>query len=77
MSESNSIFIKGARVNNLKNIDVEIPRNKLTVITGMSGSGKSSFGVRYDFRWGTKAVCGDILGLRPEFLREYGETRCG
>ena len=42
MSESNSIFIKGARVNNLKNIDVEIPRNKLTVITGMSGSGKSS-----------------------------------
>ena len=42
MSESNSIFIKGARVNNLKNIDVEIPRDKLVVITGLSGSGKSS-----------------------------------
>ena len=42
MSEKNSIFIKGARVNNLKNIDVEIPRNKLVVITGLSGSGKSS-----------------------------------
>ena len=38
----NSIFIKGARENNLKNIDVEIPRNKLVVFTGLSGSGKSS-----------------------------------
>lgn len=37
MSESNSIFIKGARVNNLKNIDVEIPRDKLVVITGAVG----------------------------------------
>ena len=42
MSETKSILIKGARVNNLKNIDVEIPRNKLVVITGLSGSGKSS-----------------------------------
>ena len=47
MSESNSIFIKGARVNNLKNIDVEIPRDKLVVITGLSGSGKSSFCLLY------------------------------
>ena len=37
-----SIYIKGARENNLKNIDVEIPRDKLVVITGLSGSGKSS-----------------------------------
>ena len=37
-----SIFVKGARENNLKNIDVEIPRDKLVVITGLSGSGKSS-----------------------------------
>lgn len=36
------IFIKGARVHNLKNVDVQIPRNKLTVVTGVSGSGKSS-----------------------------------
>ena len=36
------IFIKGARENNLKNIDVEIPRDKLVVLTGLSGSGKSS-----------------------------------
>ena len=37
-----SIQIKGARVNNLKNISLEIPRGKLVVITGLSGSGKSS-----------------------------------
>ena len=36
------IFVKGARENNLKNIDVEIPRDALTVFTGLSGSGKSS-----------------------------------
>ena len=37
-----SIIIKGARVNNLKNIDIEIPRDSLVVLTGLSGSGKSS-----------------------------------
>ena len=42
MSENKHISIKGARVNNLKNIDVDIPRNKLVEITGLSGSGKSS-----------------------------------
>ena len=42
MSERNYISIKGAKVNNIKNIDVNIPRNKLVVITGLSGSGKSS-----------------------------------
>ena len=39
---SNNILVKGARVHNLKNIDVNIPRNKFVVITGISGSGKSS-----------------------------------
>ena len=38
----NSIVIKGAREHNLKNVDLEIPRDKLVVITGLSGSGKSS-----------------------------------
>lgn len=42
MTEENKIMIWGARTHNLKNIDVEIPRNKMTVITGLSGSGKSS-----------------------------------
>ena len=37
-----SIYIKGARTHNLKNINIEIPRNKIIVIKGLSGSGKSS-----------------------------------
>jgi excinuclease ABC subunit A len=41
-SEEEQVVVTGARVHNLRNIDVEIPRNKLTVITGLSGSGKSS-----------------------------------
>ena len=40
--KDNDILITGARVHNLKNIDVQIPRDKLVVITGLSGSGKSS-----------------------------------
>nr|ALS88888.1 MRP_assoc_pro: multi drug resistance-associated protein [uncultured bacterium] len=39
---SENIVVKGAREHNLKNIDVELPRNKLVVVTGLSGSGKSS-----------------------------------
>ena len=42
MLENNYINIEGARVHNLRNIDLKIPRNKLVVITGLSGSGKSS-----------------------------------
>ena len=41
-NQHDSIIITGARVNNLKNIDLEIPRDSLVVITGLSGSGKSS-----------------------------------
>ena len=39
---NDKIIIKGAKVNNLKNVDLEIPRDKLVVFTGLSGSGKSS-----------------------------------
>ena len=42
MKHEHSIRIKGARVHNLKNIDVEIPHDTLTVVTGLSGSGKST-----------------------------------
>jgi excinuclease ABC subunit A len=40
--EGEKIVIKGARTHNLKNIDLEIPRNKMVIFTGLSGSGKSS-----------------------------------
>ena len=42
MAEQNNIEVRGAREHNLKSVDVDIPRNKLVVITGLSGSGKSS-----------------------------------
>ncbi|MCK5464923.1 MAG: hypothetical protein KAI95_17980, partial [Bacteroidales bacterium] len=42
LEDDQFIRVLGARVHNLKNIDVKIPRNRLTVITGLSGSGKSS-----------------------------------
>ena len=42
MDAGENIVIRGAKVNNLKNISITIPRNKFTVITGVSGSGKSS-----------------------------------
>ena len=42
IDNENKIEVYGARVHNLKNIDVEIPRNSFTIITGLSGSGKSS-----------------------------------
>ena len=44
MSPENKITVRGAKMHNLKNINVEIPRNKMTVITGLSGSGKPSGG---------------------------------
>ena len=50
-----NIIIKGAKLHNLKNIDVVIPRNKLVVITGLSGSGKSS--LAFDTRITSYNVC--------------------
>ena len=60
--EGGRISVLGARVHNLKNIDVDIPRNKLSVITGMSGSGKSS--LAFDTICGRATpLCGDVLRL--------------
>ena len=53
MSNDSKINIYGARVHNLKNIDVEIPRHSLTVLTGLSGSGKSSLAFDTIFTRGT------------------------
>ena len=43
--QKNQLIIQGARVHNLKNVDLEIPRDKLIVFTGLSGSGKIFFGL--------------------------------
>ena len=66
----NSIVIKGAREHNLKNIDVEIPRDKLVVITGLSGSGKSS--LAFDTIYAE--LCGIVVRLRPPVFGANGQT---
>ena len=68
MSENNYISIKGARVNNLKNIDVNIPRNKLVVITGLSGSGKSSLAFDTLYAEGQRRYVESLSSYARQFL---------
>ncbi len=63
-----NITIKGARANNLKNIDVEIPRNKLVVITGLSGSGKSSLAFDTLFAEGQRRYVESLSSYARQFL---------
>ena len=69
MSE-NSIIIKGARQNNLKNINVIIPRNKLVVITGISGSGKSSLAMDTLYAEGQRRFLESLSSYARQFLGE-------
>ncbi len=62
------IIVKGARVNNLKNIDVEIPRNKMTVITGVSGSGKSSLAFDTIYAEGQRRYVESLSSYARQFL---------
>ena len=66
----NSIIIKGARQNNLKNIDVVIPRNKLIVITGISGSGKSSLAMDTLYAEGQRRFLESLSSYARQFLGE-------
>lgn len=68
MSENEQISVWGARVHNLKNIDIEIPRNKLTVITGMSGSGKSSLAFDTIFAEGQRRYIETFSAYARNFL---------
>ena len=68
MSNHNQIEIKGARVNNLKNIDVSIPRNTFTVITGLSGSGKSSLAFDTLYAEGQRRYVESLSAYARQFL---------
>ncbi len=66
--EKQNIQIKGARVHNLKNIDIEIPRDKLIVITGLSGSGKSSLAFDTIYAEGQRRYVESLSSYARQFL---------
>ncbi|MGH7450647.1 MAG: excinuclease ABC subunit UvrA, partial [bacterium] len=68
MAEKEHILIKGAREHNLKNIDVEIPRNKIVVITGLSGSGKSSLAFDTIYAEGQRRYVESLSAYARQFL---------
>ncbi|MBQ1986998.1 MAG: excinuclease ABC subunit UvrA [Muribaculaceae bacterium] len=73
---SNDIIIKGARVNNLKNIDITIPRNKLIVITGLSGSGKSSLAFDTLYAEGQRRYVESLSSYARQFLGRMAKPDC-
>ncbi|MBE7174169.1 MAG: excinuclease ABC subunit UvrA [Williamsia sp.] len=68
VSDNNNILIKGARVHNLKNVTVEIPRNKFTVVTGVSGSGKSSLTIDTLYAEGQRRYAESLSAYARQFL---------
>jgi excinuclease ABC subunit A len=67
-SQTDAIFIKGARVHNLKNIDVSIPRGKFVVVTGVSGSGKSSLTIDTLFAEGQRRYAESLSAYARQFM---------
>lgn len=76
MSEKDCIIIKGARVNNLKNVDVEIPRGKFVVITGLSGSGKSSLAFDTLYAEGQRRYVESLSSYARQFLGQMNKPEC-
>ena len=72
----NYIEIKGARVNNLKNIDVKIPRGKFVVITGLSGSGKSSLAFDTLYAEGQRRYVESLSAYARQFLGKMKKPEC-
>jgi len=62
------LIVKGARENNLKNIDVELPRDKLIVVSGLSGSGKSSLAFDTIFAEGQRRYVESLSAYARQFL---------
>ena len=73
---TNCIKIKGARVNNLKNVDVKIPRNKLVVIAGVSGSGKSSLAFDTLYAEGQRRYVESLSSYARQFLGRMNKPEC-
>ncbi|HBF13229.1 MAG TPA: excinuclease ABC subunit UvrA [Deltaproteobacteria bacterium] len=71
--EPKYIFVKGARQHNLKNIDVKIPRNQLVVITGLSGSGKSSLAFDTIYAEGQRRYVESLSAYARQFLEQMGK----
>ena len=69
MSEPKNIVIKNARVNNLKNISLTIPRNQFVVISGVSGSGKSSLAFDTIFAEGQRKYIESLSSYARQFLK--------
>ncbi len=76
MEKKKAIQVKGARVNNLKNIDVEIPRNKFVVITGVSGSGKSSLAFDTLYAEGQRRYVESLSNYARQFLGRMSKPEC-
>ena len=74
--EGGRISILGARVHNLKNIDVEIPRDKLVVITGLSGSGKSSLAFDTLYAEGQRRYVESLSAYARQFLGRMSKPEC-
>ena len=75
-SDNNSIKVKGARVNNLKNISVDIPRDTFTVITGLSGSGKSSLAFDTLYAEGQRRYVESLSAYARQFLGRMKKPEC-
>ena len=73
---SDCIEIKGARVNNLKNINVKIPRNTFTVIAGVSGSGKSSLAFDTLYAEGQRRYVESLSSYARQFLGRMNKPEC-
>lgn len=74
--EENYIEIKGARVNNLKNIDIKIPRDKFIAITGVSGSGKSSLAFDTLYAEGQRRYVESLSSYARQFLGRMSKPEC-
>ncbi|MFH1190293.1 MAG: excinuclease ABC subunit UvrA, partial [Candidatus Omnitrophota bacterium] len=68
--EKNAIIIKGAKEHNLKNVDLEIPRDKLVVVTGLSGSGKSSLAFDTIYAEGQRRYVESLSSYARQFLEQ-------